>query len=189
MRYKITVMKICAFLCNERVQSCVTGYTDKVMLVLQNINTVNIVPGSYKETYDDYDGHHDDYDDYDEKQQVVDMKLEEVTDVEEEEGPDQITFPALKAEHKVSCMFVCTLLCILHKCLSHPFLYIIHIKQLHSGEWIFKSPFHIVSRILLCCVMCGVLLPFCLKSILRHTKLNIEESDLRQSLFLYKQWI
>jgi hypothetical protein len=36
--------------------------------------------------------------------QVINIKVEKVSDAEEEEGPVQITFPKIKAEPEVRCM-------------------------------------------------------------------------------------
>jgi hypothetical protein len=69
-----------------------------VMVVLQNyMNLLKVEPGSDSETC--HDGN-----------QVIDVKVEEVMDIQEEEDPVLITFPAIKAEHEVSFMPWCTLL-------------------------------------------------------------------------------
>jgi hypothetical protein len=94
MQCKIIVMKVYPILCNVRAQSCMT---DMVMLVLQNfVNTLNILPDSYRETC------HDENQVVDIKlENVSDIKLEDVTDIQEEEDP------VIKAEHEVSYMSVC----------------------------------------------------------------------------------
>jgi hypothetical protein len=38
---------------------------------------------------------------------ATDVKVRKVSDIEEDDDPVAITFPALKAEHEVSCMSVC----------------------------------------------------------------------------------
>jgi hypothetical protein len=53
---------------------------------------LEVVPGSSSETYD--------------KNQVINIKAE-VADIQEEEVAVPITFPAIKAEHEVSCICVC----------------------------------------------------------------------------------
>jgi hypothetical protein len=66
--------------------------TDKGMLVLQAcMNSQKSAPGSYIETCPAYHS--------------INMKVEEVSDVEEEEDPLQISFPGTEAEHAVSCFF------------------------------------------------------------------------------------
>jgi len=43
--------------------------------------------------------------------QVIRIKVEEVTSIKEEEGPEPISFPIIKTEHEVSYTSVCPLLC------------------------------------------------------------------------------
>jgi hypothetical protein len=43
------------------------------------------------------------------KNQVIDIKAEEVTDVQDEQDSFIITCPVIKAEHEVSCIVVCLL--------------------------------------------------------------------------------
>jgi hypothetical protein len=67
---------------------------DKGMVVLQNcIDLQNVVPDSYSETCETYpyDG-----------SQIMNIKVEDVTDMKEEEDPVEITFPVIKAEQEVS---------------------------------------------------------------------------------------
>jgi hypothetical protein len=77
----------------------------------------------------------------------VHIKAEEVLGAEEEEGPVQITFPKMKAEPEVSCMYVCPLLGRCHKFAEMPVVFLISIslpvymKQLHALGWILKSFF------------------------------------------------
>jgi hypothetical protein len=67
---------------------------DKGTVVLQScMDLLKIVPGSYSETY--HDGN-----------QVINVKVEDVTRTQEEGNPVPITFPVIKAEHEVSCMSV-----------------------------------------------------------------------------------
>jgi hypothetical protein len=67
----------------------------KIIVILQNcINLLEVVPGSCSETC--YD-----------RNQVINIKVEEVADVQEEEVAEPITFPVIKAEHEVSCICVC----------------------------------------------------------------------------------
>jgi hypothetical protein len=76
--------------------------TDNVVVAFQNcFNLLELVPGSYSETC--YNGN-----------QVINIKVEEVTDIQEEENPVPETFPAIKAEHEVSCKSVCLLLGTFH---------------------------------------------------------------------------
>jgi hypothetical protein len=65
------------------------------MLALQNhMDLEEGVPGPYEETYlTACDAN-----------QAMNIKEEEVSDVEVEEGPVPITFPKIKAEPEVSCM-------------------------------------------------------------------------------------
>jgi hypothetical protein len=59
------------------------------MLVLQNcMDLLEVVPGSYIETCHD-------------ENHVLDIKVEDVIDVQEDEHPVLITFPVIKAEHEV----------------------------------------------------------------------------------------
>jgi hypothetical protein len=88
------------------------------MVVLQNcINLPKVVPSSYSET--SLTSSHDD-------NQVIDIKAEDVTDIqeEEEEDPLLITSPVIKAENEVSCMSVYIVrhfseIYIITCCLSH----------------------------------------------------------------------
>jgi hypothetical protein len=70
-------------------------------LFLQNsTNSENILVGPYVETSD----------------QAMNVKVEEISDAEEEEDPVRITFPEIKAEPEVSCM--CTVRKITQICRS-----------------------------------------------------------------------
>jgi hypothetical protein len=67
---------------------------DKGMVVLQNcIDLQKVIPDSYSETCltSPHDG-----------SQVINIKVEDVTDIQDEEDPLQVTFPEIKAEHEVS---------------------------------------------------------------------------------------
>jgi hypothetical protein len=67
------------------------------MLVLQDCaHSQEDVPGSCTETYST--SSHD-------ANQAINIKVEDVSDVEEEENPVPISFPGIKAEHAVSCFF------------------------------------------------------------------------------------
>jgi hypothetical protein len=68
--------------------------SDKVMLVLQNcMDLVKVEPGSDSETC--HDGNH-----------FIAIKVEKATDIQEEDDPVLTTFPVIKAEDVVSCMYV-----------------------------------------------------------------------------------
>jgi hypothetical protein len=68
---------------------------DKGILALQNYMALEKgVPGPYGETYLTSD----------DTNQAMNVKAEEVSDVEVDEGPVPITFPEIKAEPEVSCM-------------------------------------------------------------------------------------
>jgi hypothetical protein len=70
---------------------------ENAVVVLQNcINLLEVVPGSYSETC--LTSHDDN--------QVIDIKVENVADMQEEEDPLLITSPVIKTEHEVSCMSV-----------------------------------------------------------------------------------
>jgi hypothetical protein len=80
---------------------------DKGMVVLQNcMDLLEFVPASYSET---------NLTSADDVNQVMDIKVEDITNIqEEEEDPLSVRFP-VKAEHEVSYVCVCTLLGIFHK--------------------------------------------------------------------------
>jgi hypothetical protein len=112
---------------------------DKFIMVLQNcMNLLKVEPGSDSDTC--HDGN-----------QVTNIKVGEVTDVQEDEDPLLRTFPVIEAEHEVSIMNVCTLLGSFLRYLELPAIFLIslclstHITQLHSSEWILKKP-HINRR-------------------------------------------
>jgi hypothetical protein len=68
---------------------------DKDVMFLQNCtNLKKVVPGLCGETYPGSD----------DANQAMNIKVEEVSDLEEKEDPVPITFPKLKAEPEVSCM-------------------------------------------------------------------------------------
>jgi hypothetical protein len=93
MQCKTVLIKIYPLLYNKRVQSLL-----KIMLVLQNcINLQEAVPGSYSETC--LTSH--------DESQVIDIKVEDAADIQEEEDPLLITSPEIKAEHEVSFMSLC----------------------------------------------------------------------------------
>jgi hypothetical protein len=78
--------------------------------------------------------------------QVIDIKIEEVTGIQEEEDPVLRTFPGIKVEREVSRMSVCTLLGSFLRYLQLPFVFLIsiclsiHITHHLSSEWILKNP-------------------------------------------------
>jgi hypothetical protein len=72
--------------------------------------------------------------------QVMDIKDEDVTDMQENEDPVLMTLPVQKAEQEVCLWLRYCLFSSLSVCLS------IHMKQLPYGEWILKSPFQNVCR-------------------------------------------
>jgi hypothetical protein len=68
------------------------------MAVLKNcMDLLKVVPGSYSETCltSSHVGN-----------QVTDIKVEDVTDILEEDDPISTTLPVIKAEHEVSCRSV-----------------------------------------------------------------------------------
>jgi hypothetical protein len=71
---------------------------DKDTMVLQNcVNVKREVWGPFGEMYP---ASHD-------ANEAMNIKAEEVSDTEEEEDPVAITFPKIKAEPEVSCMYLC----------------------------------------------------------------------------------
>jgi hypothetical protein len=79
---------------------------DNGMMLLQNcVDLLKMIPGSYSETCptSSYGGN-----------EGIDIKIE-VTDIQEEEEPEPVTFPVIKSENEVSCTSVCTLLGTYHK--------------------------------------------------------------------------
>jgi hypothetical protein len=75
--------------------------------------------------------------------QVIDIKIEEVTDIKVEVDPVLITFPVIKAEDEVSCTSAYSVnhisqICTTSYCLSCHHLFVIHMKQLHCNERILK---------------------------------------------------
>jgi hypothetical protein len=70
----------------------------KVMVVLQNcMDSLKVECGSDSETC--HDGN-----------QVIDIKVEEITGIQAEDDPVLITFPVIKAEDEVSCLSICNFL-------------------------------------------------------------------------------
>jgi hypothetical protein len=97
-------------------------------VVLQNcFNLERDVPGSCSETCpaSSHDANRD-----------INIKVEPVSDVEEE---DPFKFRRMKAEHEVSCMSVCLLCCMCHRCQELPVVILISIypsfqmKHHHAG--------------------------------------------------------
>jgi hypothetical protein len=112
MQCKTDLMKVCCILCYEKIL--------RIIVILQNcISLPNDAPGSHSETR--HAG-----------VEFISVKVEEMTDTEEEESPASVTSPAIKAEHDVSCVFVYFVIHILKIssiacCLS----------RLHSDWWNF----------------------------------------------------
>jgi hypothetical protein len=89
VRCKTVVMKWYPMSYYERVHN--------IIVILQNcINLLEVVPGSCSETC--YD-----------RNQVINIKVEETAYVQEVAAvaPVPITLPVIKAEHEVSCFWVC----------------------------------------------------------------------------------
>jgi hypothetical protein len=88
---------------------------------------------------------------------VAGIKVEEVTDVEED--PESITSPVIKTEHEVSCRSVCVQ-CHTHftntqNCVSG------HMVHLDSGERIFTVLVKMSEgQCILWCIACKVAFPF-----------------------------
>jgi hypothetical protein len=117
-------MKAYPVLCNN-----IITMTDKGMVVLQNrLDSQKDVPGLHSEAC--ASSSHSD--------QVVNIKVEEVSDVEDGEDPVPMTFVEIKAEHEVSCMSsLCPLLGIYQSHSELPLLLLICIcntKLLQFGE-------------------------------------------------------
>jgi hypothetical protein len=136
---------------------------DKDMMVLQiYTNLEEFVPGPCGETYPTSD----------DANQTMNIKAEEVSDAEEEEGPVPITFPKIKAEPEVSCMFVCLLLGRCHRYAEMQVFFLIsvslsvHMKQLHAVDWILMGFFEMfLHNSSLLSVACDISLPFSFKQI------------------------
>jgi hypothetical protein len=87
-------MEVYHVTCNERF--------DKVMVILQiSTDVLKVEPGLYSETRlaSSYDGY-----------EATDIKVEQISDKEDDEDPVPVIYPAVKDKHKVSCMLVCPLL-------------------------------------------------------------------------------
>jgi hypothetical protein len=87
-------VKVYSILCNN-----VITMTDNSMVILQNrLDSQKDVPGSHSEgcASSSLDG-----------DQAVTIKVEEVSDAEDGEDPEPMTFVEIKAEHEVSCMSLC----------------------------------------------------------------------------------
>jgi hypothetical protein len=95
-------MKVYPVLCND-----IIAVTDKGMMLLQNrVDSQKDVPGSHSEAHGSSSLGDD---------QAVNIKVEEVSDMEDGEDPVPMTVVGIKAEH-VSCM---PPLCHCDACLSH----------------------------------------------------------------------
>jgi len=73
--------------------------------------------------------------------QIIGIKVEEVTSIKEEESPQPISFPIINTEHEVSYISVCPLLCTSYRYWELPFLSLfvclLYIKclKLENGFW------------------------------------------------------
>jgi hypothetical protein len=68
-----------------------------VIVLLNYTNVEKIVPGPCGETCPtSYDS-----------DQAMNIKAEEVSEVKDEEDPEPITFPKIKPEPEVSCIYLC----------------------------------------------------------------------------------
>jgi hypothetical protein len=77
-------MKVYSIPCHEKIL--------KTVVVLQNcINLPNDAPGSHSETCCA-------------GVEFINVKVEEMTDIEDDESPVSISSPAIKGEHEVSCV-------------------------------------------------------------------------------------
>jgi len=99
--------------------------------------------------------------------QVAGVKVEEVTNVKEEEDPASISSPVTKTEHRVSCLCVncythfTNMQNCLHLCLS----------TWHIGERIVTVLVKkCEGRCILWYITCEIPLPICLKSVSRYLK-------------------
>lgn len=112
--------------------------SDKVVVVFQSsVNLLENVPGSYSETCL-------------RKIEVIHIKVEEVTDMqeeeEEEEDPVSVGFPEIKTEHEVSFVSLCLLLGHISQIYRTAyFLFFFHMKHICCGECYFKETFTYVS--------------------------------------------
>jgi hypothetical protein len=80
---------------------------DKVMVVLQShMDLLEAVTSSCSETC--LTSCHD-------RSEIIKVKVENVTDIKEEDDPVQMTFPKTKTKCEVSCISVCTMLVTFHK--------------------------------------------------------------------------
>jgi hypothetical protein len=87
------------------------------------------------------------------------VKIEELTDVEEEEEPVLKTSPVIKAEHEVSCICMYIVIHILEISSIVNFYFCFH-----SGEWNLRSALKNVKEdCILFHTVCRVSLPFCFK--------------------------
>jgi hypothetical protein len=123
MQYRMVMaMKMYLVLCNNS-----TSIRDKGMVVLQNcLDSQRDVPGSHSEAFrsSSLDG-----------DQAVNVKVEELSDVEYEEDHLPMTGVAIKAEPEVSCISVCPLLGVSHSHPEFPVLFLLwfcHTKLLQS---------------------------------------------------------
>jgi hypothetical protein len=100
------------------------------MMVLQDsLDSQKDVSGSHSETCapSSHDG-----------VQAVNIKVEEASDVEDEEDPVPMKFMEVKLEDEVSCMSVCALLGLSDLCPELPVLFhicIFHTELLQSGDY------------------------------------------------------
>ena len=75
--------------------------------------------------------------------EVIDIKVEDTTDVKQEEDPLLITLPVSDTEHEVSCMSACVFLKHFSQMSRMPVRQLhlfVHRKQLHSVQQVFNNP-------------------------------------------------
>jgi hypothetical protein len=114
----------------------------KGIVLLQNcMNLQRDMEGSYSETCPTS---RDAY-------QATSVKVEDVSDTEQEEAPLPLKYSGIKMEHVVSCMSVCPLLGTFHRYLELCIVFLIsicrslHMKYLHRTEWLLKRSLENVS--------------------------------------------
>jgi hypothetical protein len=105
----------------------------------------------------------------DDTNQVVGIKVEGNTDVEEEECGEPASSPLIMTEPAVSCMSLC-IQCYTHCTDIHECMLLcvpVCMKNMNSGDWVVNNCFENVSRIL-CFVVCCLYntCPVCCKSVL-----------------------
>jgi hypothetical protein len=92
MQCKTVIMKLYPILCKES-----TIFIGGLILLQKDVDLRKVIPGSYCET------HQTSCNDGNEGNNI---KVEEVTVIQQEEEPLPIEFSKIKAEQEVSCMYV-----------------------------------------------------------------------------------